>query len=464
MRILPTTLSGGFALAAALLLVSAAQAPAPQPSKITIPKGPIAAEELRDLVETLASPDFEGRGSGQAGGKKAGDFIADQMKERGVEPFGVDGTYFQPFTDGVSMRNVVGIVKAAAGGKPDEYLILGAHYDHCGLGLRDAGAMGNQGEVHYGADDNASGTSGVLAVARAIAQAPLARSVIFILFDGEERGLLGSKHYADNPLVPLAKTHAMINIDMIGRSTDGYLFVAGIGTSPVWDPILTKNLKAEAKILKNVERSKDDEARSDQHNFVMREVPAIFFFAGMHKDYHQPRDTPDKIQYKPAAAIGRVVLETLKGLAAAKEKPLFQKVGGNGMPKGEDALEADVFRRATAMARRLGGKIGPTAAGVPQFLDTEGRGSKAGIERGDQILAIRRRGSKPGPWVEVKSVESLRLEVEKMAAGDSVQLKILRAGKESVIDTEIGPIPEWKKGPATDKSDLPPGPISKGKG
>lgn len=457
-----------FLLSIPLLLV-AAQDPASRPAApaISIPKGAITPEELRDLLERIAGPEFEGRGSGATGGRRASEFIADRLKALGVEPLGTGGGYFQPFDapsatggasdgEGGSFRNVVGIVRGMDPKLKSQNVIVGAHYDHCGLGLNEAGAMGNRGEVHYGADDNGSGTATLLALARVVAAKPLARSVIFIFFDAEERGLWGSAHYCKKPLAPLENTQLMLNIDMVGRSYDQYLFVGGIGTAPQLDDLVTKGFKAESKFISKIERNSDSEARSDQHNFYLKEIPILFLFSGMHRDYHQPRDTPDKIQYKPMAAIARACFEMIKIAATTKERYTYKTTGTNGMPKGDAALEAQVFQRASKMARRLGGQLAPSADGRPMFLDVESAGQRAGFQKNDVILAIGKGAAKkPADFREVKTVEELRQEVEKYKSGDPITLRIRRDGKEMAVSTQIGEFPEWKGGPANDAGDLP---------
>jgi peptidase M28-like protein len=405
-------------------------------------------------VTRLASDELEGRGSGMPGGERAGDFVAEQLKARGVPPGADKGSYFQPFErDGSRFRNVAGLVRGTDPQLRDELIIVGAHYDHCGrLGDRAHG-MGNRGEVHHGADDNASGTAGVLAIARAVAEDPLPRSVLFLFFDAEERELWGSKHYCEKPLYPLESTVAMLNLDMIGRSYDGYVFVGGLGTAAAWDDFLTRALKKEGSLLKKAERDRGGRGPSDHQVFHDHKVPVLFFFTNVHRDYHQPRDTPEKIRYKPAAAIARTALEIARILGSSKARLKFERAAGEGLPKDFASRNAANFLRAAAMARRLGGALEPGNDGAPRFADTEPAGSRAGIEKGDVVLAIA--GAKKDTWIEVKDVESLRVQVELFAPKDRVRLRLRRAEKTFEIETSIGEVPDWKYGPAKDSGDLP---------
>ncbi|MGE5499357.1 MAG: M20/M25/M40 family metallo-hydrolase, partial [Syntrophothermus sp.] len=195
-------------------------------------------------------------------------------------------------------RNVACIVEGSDPVLKNEYIVVGAHYDHLGYGEVGSLYKGTDVKIHYGADDNASGTSGVLEVAEKFASMKnsLKRSVIFVAFAGEEEGLIGSNYFVQNLDIPVKSIKAMINMDMIGRLTDTTnLIINGAGTSSIWKDLLTKINSSYNFKLSLMD---DGYGGSDQSSFVNKDIPALFFFTGIHNDYHRPSDTPDKINYE----------------------------------------------------------------------------------------------------------------------------------------------------------------------
>ncbi|MGH9426255.1 MAG: M28 family peptidase, partial [Terriglobia bacterium] len=189
--------------------------------------------------------------------------------------------------------NVVGILEGNDPVLRNEAIVIGAHYDHIGLGELGSLAEGRGHQIHNGADDNASGTAGVLELARVLAsqRATLKRSLVFAAFSAEEEGLMGSKQYLSTPAFPLENTVAMINMDMIGRLKDDHLIVGGSGTSPQWKEMLAR-LKPANLDLKFQD---DGYGPSDHASFYAKDIPVLFFFTGVHQDYHRPSDDADKI-------------------------------------------------------------------------------------------------------------------------------------------------------------------------
>jgi aminopeptidase YwaD len=193
-------------------------------------------------------------------------------------------------------------VAAYLPGETDEYVVVGAHYDHLGLGDEHSLAPSQIGTIHPGADDNASGTAGVIELARWASHQPKPkRGILFLTFAGEELGLLGSEWYVNHPAYPLEKAVAMINMDMIGRVRDGKVFMSGTGTGSTF-PKLIEEVQPPAPLHVDL-AEKAGYGSSDHTSFTTKNVPVLFFFSGLHGDYHKPSDTVDKIDSVEAAKL-----------------------------------------------------------------------------------------------------------------------------------------------------------------
>lgn len=216
--------------------------------------------------------------------------------------------------DHMATQNVVGMIPGTD--PAGEVLVIGAHYDHVGFMKQHADSI--KDFVFNGADDNASGTSGVMAVARAMAamKKPPRRTVIFILFAGEEKGLFGSRYYVNHPLLSLNKTVAMLNLDMISRNSTDTLRLVGAPVSPDITGIIKKENKKPKLVLVD-----DDDfmGGSDHYSFYKKGIPFMFFFTGIHKDYHTPRDNPDRVDCNKAARVSRLVFRTAVNIANSKD-------------------------------------------------------------------------------------------------------------------------------------------------
>jgi hypothetical protein len=218
------------------------------------------------------------------------------------------------------VQNVAGYLP----GRTGEYLIIGAHYDHVGLGEQFSMAPSRKGTIHPGADDNASGTSGVIELARWFAKQPeRRRGILFLAFAGEEIGLVGSSHYVDDPVLPLDKAIAMINMDMIGRLRDNEVHVGGVGTGSSLRKTLEEcNRQARLKV-----DSADNGGygSSDQFSFLPKKIPVLFFFTGLHEDYHTPNDTWDGIDAASGARLVGFIGSVAEQLLEENGRPRFVK-------------------------------------------------------------------------------------------------------------------------------------------
>jgi hypothetical protein len=310
-------------------------------------------------------------------------------------------------------RATVNNVLAYLPGKTDEYVIVGAHYDHLGYGNYDSLAPALIGQIHPGADDNASGTAGVLELARMFAplKGQLQRGILFASFAGEELGLLGSAHWVQSPTLPLDKAVAMLNLDMIGRIKDDKVYIGGVGTgSTLKSWVEQANANAGFKI----EYSPGGYSASDHTSFVTKRIPVVFFFSGLHSDYHKPSDTWDKINAASAAKLVDVVGKTALELASAPDRPAFVAV---------------VEDKPLAGA---GGGYGPYFGSIPDFGQVENGvkfsdvkpgspAQKAGLKAGDILVQF---GDKP-----IQNLYDFTDALRRSKVGDVVEVTVLRDGR-----------------------------------
>lgn len=228
--------------------------------------------------------------------------------------------------DTVKTRNVVGILPGSDPVLKNEYIVIGAHYDHVGVG------GGKADRIHNGADDNASGTSALIEIAKAFGanKKRPARSVIFIAFSGEEKGLLGSRYYGERPIYPLDKTVAMFNLDMVGRNTPKSVTLFGAEQSKMLKRVVTAQNKASVNY--KLDFPAQISGNSDHASFYRKNIPVIFFTTGLHKDYHQVTDHPEKIDAVKIRDIARLCFLTASEVANSKVKPDIIKSGRNRRP------------------------------------------------------------------------------------------------------------------------------------
>ncbi len=290
----------------------------------------ILAADIRRHQEFLSSDALEGREAGSEGGHKAALYIAEQARKLRLKPGGLEGTWFQPFGEKPGKplekgaKNIVALWPGTDPKLKEEFVVAGAHYDHVGRGFRNsnAAAGAKPGEIHNGADDNASGTSTLLDVAEAVAKSKLKRTVAFIWFDAEEGGLAGSRHFAANPTIDLSKCLAMVNSDMIGRNEVEKVYV-GVEKDEKGEPRYPRWVDLIRGVEKQFGAAWDWTEfdpmirRSDHWPFMEKGVPAMFFTGGLHADYHTERDDVEKINFPKEERIGRMIFAILARAANA---------------------------------------------------------------------------------------------------------------------------------------------------
>ena len=250
-------------------------------------------------------------------------------------------------------------VEAYLPGDSGEYVVIGAHYDHLGLGEQFSLAPSLAGTVHPGADDNASGTAGVIELARWFSKQPEHhRGVLFLTFAGEELGLLGSSYYVNHPLLSLTDDVAMINMDMIGRIRDNKIYIGGVGTGTTFAALL-KQLAPQHGFEADLSE-KAGYGSSDHTSFTTKQVPVLFFFSGLHADYHKPSDTWDKINAPDAVRVLDLVADVTDHLIDSSPRPQFVRVAE---PQGPGEVANPHSGRGS------GGGYGPDFGSIPDFTE-----------------------------------------------------------------------------------------------
>ena len=293
----------------------------------------ITSSELKDLLYVYASDEFEGRDTGKKGQKLAVNFLREFYKKNRISAAKNTNNYFQEMKlimingEKFDTENVAAFIPGCE--KPDEYIILTAHLDHVGI---------ENGEIFNGADDDGSGTVAILEIAQAFQIAFTdgsgpKRSLLFLHLTAEEKGLLGSKYYVENPLYPINNAVANLNIDMIGRldpkrpdKNENYIYLIGSDrlSQELHEVSEQANLKYVGLDLDYTFNAENDPnsfyTRSDHYNFAKENIPVIFYFNGTHEDYHKPTDTPDKINYELLSKRTKLIFYTAWDLANREKR------------------------------------------------------------------------------------------------------------------------------------------------
>ena len=292
----------------------------------------------------------------------------------------------------VDAYNVIGVLEGTDPQLKNEAIIIGAHYDHLGRG-GSSSLSPNSTDIHYGADDNASGTSAMLELARHFAKEKKnKRTLIFMAFGGEEEGLLGSKHYVNNPVWPLEKTITMINLDMIGRLNENKLTVGGIGTAGEWKKsvesinadllslLYLTNTPARTRIGGfNLQLNEDGFGPSDHSSFYGKQIPVLFFFTGTHTDYHKPTDTFEKINYAGLNRITNYVGEIVRSVDANPAKPTYAVAKSSG--------QMGQVRMSVSLGT-IPSYVDSTDGMVLDGVRENSPAAKAGLKPGDKIVKL----------------------------------------------------------------------------
>lgn len=365
-------------------------------------------------------------------------------------------------------KNVLGILEGD--GSTDEFVVVGGHFDHLGIAARMFGSDDKK-FIHNGADDNASGTAGVLEMARVLMMSPkLHRNVLFICFSGEEMGLLGSAHYVDNPTIPLAKIRAMMNFDMIGRFSENDVMIYGVPTAEEFSAVCDR---ASAETGMPYKLGKSLPGNSDHYSFQQKKIPVIFPFTGLHRQYHKPEDDWELIKPDGATRILKFSYLTLVDVANMKDGPTWKDPRKRSSDSDGPAADTDNGDKSKAANKaqngdsKVGEKSDPHAAladkdsdaaappmpkvrlGVVPDYSEDGKpglrlndvtpgsaAEKAGIKGGDRIIKI---GDTP-----VRGIESYMLALGKFKPDDEVEIVVERDGQPLTLKAKLSPPPTPK--------------------
>ena len=308
-------------------------------------------------------------------------------------------------------ENVVGILPGSDPKLKDENIVIGAHYDHVGLGYHGTRDSSTEGQVHHGADDNASGVAVLLQLAERLSrsQPKSARTVVFAAFSAEELGLHGSRHYVNHPPLPLSSTRAMLNLDMVGRLRDSRLTVFGTRSAKELGGIVLE----EARKLGLQVTESDGVGRSDHMSFYNSKIPVLHFFTGSHPDYHRPGDTWEKLNIEGMAQVTELVGGVARTLANNPEPMNFASLPSR--PPGREDSERGGYGPYLGSIPDFGGSDnGVRLAGVSEGSPA----AFAGLQEGDVIIKLAE--------MEIQNLEDLTAALRSKKPGDSVEIVVLR--------------------------------------
>ena len=378
---------------------------------------------LRQTVEYIASERMAGRLTGSAGDSLTADYIASRFAEGGLMALENGQAYragmppqqvfWQPYRmraswgDSLSTRNVVGLVQGTDAALQHRYIVLGAHFDHLGLGDKAGSLRPNPPAVHYGADDNASGVAALLELADYFAAHPVARTLVFVAFSGEEIGLCGSTYFVEHLPVPQERIDLMINMDMLGGLRDTVFTVSGAGTAREAAGVLADVGEGSGLQVNTIAGG---HGPSDHAAFYAREIPVFFFATPPTQSYHTPDDRPETLCYEGMARLLHVLRNTVKAASRVGGAWHFTSTGSAAptMTKGKFKVTLGLMPDINATA--------DGSEGLKAMLVVEGKPAyKAGLRTGDRLLRLN--------GVPLHTIEDYMRVLETLQAGETAELE-----------------------------------------
>lgn len=415
-------------LSAVVIFVAAAHARAAGTTVGTATSS-ISAGDLRRHVEVLADDMLEGREAGSRGGHAAAHYLGREFQKHRLAGGAAPRSYYQTF--GNQYRNILGLLEGSDPKLKRELIVVSAHYDHVGYGNAQ-NSFGPTGFIHNGADDNASGAAAIVELVEAFSQLEPrpARSILFALWDGEEKGLLGSEHWVAHPTWPLAQVRAMLNLDMVGRLRQEKIELYGGRTSAGLRRLVSTN-NAAANLLFDFSWTMRED--SDHFSFYKRGVPVLMFHTGLHGDYHRPSDDVEKLDFTGMQRLTQMLFGLVRQLADEPRLAPFRSAA-----RSESASVQQWRERPLPP---LGGRLGVTwnpaderaARGLRVTRVTAGSAAaRAGVRPGDRIVHFAGREVRDGASFRAAVLAAKSpavLTVDRGGAAQPLELRVQLAGQ-----------------------------------
>jgi hypothetical protein len=389
---------------------------------------------MMEDINYLAGESMAGRELGSAALNRAADYIANVFKKAGLQPGGSrPDSYFQTWKQDVgkgkgtvTLKNVIGVLPGNNSQLQGQSLIVSAHYDHLGKGWPDV-HKGDKGKIHYGADDNASGVAVMLELIRQVSKKwRPERTIVFVAFSGEEAGLLGSQYYAKHPgNYPLDKIIGVINLDTVGRLGSNPVTVFGTGSAREWVHIFRGAGFVTGIAVKSVA---DDYGFSDQKSFIDKGVPGVQFFGSVHRDYHRPGDTADKVDSAGLVKVAAILKEAVEYLANRKE--MLNVTLNNAKPTAKSSPEKEKPSRGRKVSVGTVPDFTYRGKGV-RITDTvpQSPARAAGLKAGDVLIRMNGKA--------IKDLSDYAAILRAMQPGDRAELVYLRDGDKHTVKITV---------------------------